>query len=83
MRTTVRLSPNLMIEAKRFAAETSTTLTALIEDSLRATLARRRKAAAPPLVHLPTFGGSGTLPGVDLENSGALLDRMEGLGDPR
>jgi hypothetical protein len=33
---------------------------------------RRRK------FRLPTFNGGGTLPGVDLDNSAALLDIMEG-----
>lgn len=77
MRTTVRLSPGLLTEAKRFAAESHTTLTALIEDSLRSTLARRAKAATTRPVKLPTFGGGGLMPGVDLESSTALLDLME------
>lgn len=35
MRTTVRLDPQLLGEAKRMAAETGKTLTSIIEDALR------------------------------------------------
>ena len=31
-----------------------------------------------PVPALPTFGGGGPLPGVDLDDSAALLDLMEG-----
>ena len=46
------------------------------------------EALAPPpspgggLPPLPTFGGRGLLPGVELEDSSALLDRMEGRDAP-
>lgn len=41
MRTTIRLDEKLLKEAKRQAAESGMTLTAIIEDSLRERLARR------------------------------------------
>ncbi len=41
MRTTVRLNERLVAEAKKRAAETGRTLTAVLEDALRASLARR------------------------------------------
>ncbi|MCX7064829.1 MAG: ribbon-helix-helix protein, CopG family, partial [Proteobacteria bacterium] len=44
--TTIRLDENLLKEAKRQAAESGMTLTAIIEDSLRERLARRKSAAA-------------------------------------
>jgi Arc/MetJ family transcription regulator len=76
MRTTIRLDDDLLARAKRTAAERGTTLTALIEDALRRALApgpgtdRNRPA-------LPTVRGDGLQPGVDLDDSAALLDRME------
>lgn len=77
MRTTVRLSQELLTEAKSFAAQSQITLTALIEDSLRATLTRRQGPRQRDAVSLPTYGGSGLQPGVDLSDSAGLLSLME------
>jgi hypothetical protein len=78
MRTTVRLDDELLSVAKQRAAADHTTLTALIEDSLRQTLAVR-PAEAGERFSIRPFGGNGTLPGVDLDNSAALRDLMDGL----
>lgn len=78
MRTTVRLPDDLLREAKRHAVETGRTLTDVIEEALRAALAREAPSALSGPVELPTFGSGGTLPGVDLDDSAALLDLMEG-----
>lgn len=78
MRTSLRLNDELMKEAKELAAKTGKTLTAVIEDSLRETFARRRLSAERPRVVLPTETGNGLLPGVDLDDSAALLDVLEG-----
>lgn len=76
MRTTIRLDDQLLRDAKAHAARTGRTLTAVIEDALRAALSRRTQADERP--ELPTFRGSGGLqPGVDLSNNAALLDLME------
>jgi hypothetical protein len=77
MRTTVRLDPLLLAEAKKFAAEQGTTLTAVIEGALREVLARRREAPPAGRARLTTFGGKGVRPGVDLDNSASLLVQME------
>jgi Arc/MetJ family transcription regulator len=77
MRTTVRLDDDLLREAKRHAAATGRTLTALIEDALRETLGRRRQRGFRPRFKLRTVGGSGTQPGADLDDSSALLDLMD------
>ena len=77
MRTTVRLDPHLLTEAKKRAAASGTTLTALLEQALRESLARRdAKATARPL-RLKTFKGNGLRAGVDLDDSAALLDLMD------
>jgi len=83
MRTTIRLDDSLLAEVKRIAAATGRTMTAVIEDALREALARRRERGERPLVALPTFRGDGLLPGVDLDDSAALLDLMEGIDRPR
>ena len=82
MRTTVRLDADLLQEAKRLAAEEQMTLTAVLEQALREMLARRKQRAQRPPVSLPTFRGRGLQPGVDLDDSAALLDLMDGRDAP-
>ena len=74
MRTTIRLDDQLLREAKGLAAETGRTLTGVIEDALRETLARRRAPVRHKRLALKTFKGGGLRPGVDLDDSAALLD---------
>lgn len=82
MRTTVRLDPDLLARAKERAARTGRTLTAVIEDALRAALAPGRGRRRGERIELPTYGSGGVLPGVDLDDSAALLDAMESGADP-
>jgi hypothetical protein len=82
MRTTIRINERLLKEAKLQAARQGTTLTAIIEDALRESLARQRDSQQREPVRLVTFGGQGLLPGVDLDDSAALLDLMEASNDP-
>ena len=77
MRTTIRLDDDLLAAAKRAAAETGRTLPAVIEDALREALARRAQGPKKAFVKLVTVKGTGLCPGVDLDNSAALLDAME------
>lgn len=77
MRTTVRLDPRLLAEAKARAAASGTTLTALLEQALRESLARREAKAAVRPVRLKTCKGGGLRAGVDLDDSAALLDLMD------
>lgn len=86
MRTTIRLDDRLLREAKAVAAQERRTLTAVIDDALRQYLARRsgpRKRAPAKLI---TFGSGGLQPGVDLDDTAALIDLMEArepLGERR
>ena len=82
MRTTIRLDEDLLRQAKAPAARTGRTLTAVIEDALRETLARQRSRQDRPRVALPTFRGNGLQPGVDLDDTAGLLDTMDGSRDP-
>jgi hypothetical protein len=76
MRTTINLDDALLAEAKQVAARTGRSLAAVVEDALRESL-RRRHQTAGQAVELPTFGEGGVQPGVDLDDSAALLDLME------
>jgi hypothetical protein len=82
MRTTVRLDDELLAAAKRRAADTGRTLTDVIADALRRELAVAPATAASGPVELPTFGGNGLQPGVDLDDTAGLLDLMEAGADP-
>ena len=77
MRTTVRLDEHLLAEARQYAAKSGRTLTAVLEDALRETLARRRAPGKRKSVHLRTMKGSGVRPGVDLDDTASLLELME------
>ena len=77
MRTTVRLDDRLLAEAKKLSAESGRTLTSVLEDALRETLARRRVRVKRKPVRLRTVKGDGVRPGVDLDDTASLLDLME------
>lgn len=77
MRTTIRLNPRLLAEAKKRAAETGRSLTAVISDALRESLGRRARESRRKPLRLRTVKGDGLQPGVDLDDTAALLDRME------
>ena len=77
-RTTVRLDEALIDHAKLEAQRRGLTLTALIEEGLRMAMARRPAVSTKLRVEIPVCRtGGGTLPGVDLSDSAALLDLME------
>lgn len=77
MRTTLRLDEQLLVRAKKLAIDTNRTLTQVVEDALRLTLARRESASARRNIKLHTCGGKGLQPGVDLSSNTALADLME------
>lgn len=81
-RTTIRLDDELFAQAKALAARTGRTLTGVIEDGLRLLLRRPPAARGEPPARLPSFGDGGLQPGVDLDDSAALLDAMEGGHHP-
>ena len=79
MKTTLDLPDELLIEAKKRAAEQRRPLRALVEEGLRLALkqpvgARRRK-----VVHLVTVKG-GLSPDLDLSNRAAMMDWIEKRG---
>jgi hypothetical protein len=80
MRTTVRLDDGLLEQARREAARRGVTLTSLIEQGMRMVLRRPMKPQRPAVALPVCRQGGGTMPGVDLDDSAALLDRMEGHG---
>ncbi|HEX9775451.1 MAG TPA: ribbon-helix-helix protein, CopG family [Actinomycetota bacterium] len=76
MRTTLRIDDSLFAQVKELAARTRRTLTQVVEDALRETVSRGQPGGGRR-ASLPTFGGNGLQPGVDLDSTASLLDLME------
>lgn len=64
-------------QIKKLATATHSAVTALIEETLREGLARRRHRRRAMRVTLPTYGKQGPLPGVDIDDTASMLDVME------
>lgn len=84
MRTTVRLDESLMRSVKSYAAENGRTLTSVVEDALRRLLNEElhRDAGASP-VDVVVFTGSGTRPGIEIDDRGTwqhLMDEEDAEG---
>lgn len=82
MRTTILLPDSLYRDTKAAAAASGRTVTSLIEDALRERLARRTpNRKRPGRARLAVFRGrNGVRPGIDLDDSAALLAVMEDRG---
>ena len=79
MRTTVRLDEGLLRDAKAEATRRGETVTALIERGLRLVLSGGRRQGRRARVKLPVSRATGgTRPGVNLDDTGALLDLLDG-----
>lgn len=77
MQMTIQIDDRLLAQATKLAREKGCDLSRLIEDTLRDKIALNPPAAPQPFVRLTTVSGGGVRPGVDLNNSAALLSLME------
>lgn len=76
MRTTVSVSDELLIAAKRLARERGQTLGDVIDAALRRELAVPAPRGEHPAV--PVFrGGTGPRPGIDLTSGSALREALD------
>ena len=77
MRTTLTIDDHLLSEAKAVAARTHSSIGSVFEDALRQMLARSDDPRSTTgSVSLPTDGGSGLQPGVDLENKAQIAELL-------
>jgi hypothetical protein len=79
VKTTLNLDERLLARAKALALREGTTLTAIVEQSLRARLAPRAKTAKigkPGQFDLPTVKGTAA-PNVDVADRDALFDVLD------
>jgi hypothetical protein len=72
------MDDDLLAAIKAEAATSGQSLTAFIEEAVRRQLSARRAVPDTPVPDLPVFAGDGLLAGVDLDDSSALRDLMEG-----
>jgi hypothetical protein len=79
MRTTINLPDKLIREAKKAALETHTNLAEFIADAIRVSLGKRRRKLPRREFKIIPSGKGGLLPGVNLDDTSALLDRMDGI----
>ena len=78
MRTTVRLDEGLLTRAKEEARKRGETLTSLIERGLRLAISGSHQVSRARRVSLPVSTASGGLrPGIDLDDTAGLLDRLD------
>lgn len=77
MRTTIALDDAVLQEAKKAAAASGRTLGEVVEDALRMSLARPKAGRPGRKLDLPTCGGRGPRPGVDLDDTAGLVELME------
>src|SRR5258708_29354463 len=77
MRTTLQIQDQLLIRAKKIAAETHRTLTSFVEDALRIALEEKPQGKALKPFKVVTFKGSGLRPGLDLDDTATLLDHLD------
>jgi hypothetical protein len=82
MRITLNLPDDLVLQAKKTALEADTTLTAIIANALREALLKGRRKQPRRKIKLTTYGEGGTFSGVDLDDTSAVLDLMDGLDGP-
>jgi hypothetical protein len=76
MRTTISLDEALLKRARRAALDRGISFNELVITALRVELARTPKSQRREKVKLPTFGGRGLRPGVDLDDTASLEDIM-------
>lgn len=86
MRTTITIDDAVLDDLKRRAAQRGTTVSRLIEDSVRLALARPPEPpAAPEKFELVTYGRGGRFSRFGVDRTSTLLDRddREGYGRRR
>jgi len=77
MQITIHLDETLLAQATKLAQAKGYDLSRFIEETLRDKIAPKPVVTRQPFFRLTTVGGQGVCPGVDLNNSTAMLARME------
>ncbi|MDQ3451542.1 MAG: ribbon-helix-helix domain-containing protein [Actinomycetota bacterium] len=73
----MRIDDELYRAVKEQAARAGRTVGEVIEDAIRRSVTAEDQEPHERPPRLPTYGGSGVLPGVDLTNNAGLRDLMD------
>ena len=73
----VPIDDKLYRDVEKWASTTNRSVQAVVEDAVRAVVPPVRPPDNGAVDKLPTFGGSGLQPGVDLEDRSGILDLMD------
>ena len=76
MRTTIRISDDLLKQAKKRAADEGRTLTSLVEDGLVLVLSKVKASRRKRIVLPVSKATGGVLPGIDLNRASDLEEVM-------
>jgi hypothetical protein len=74
VRTTITVPDALLIEVKQLAAARRTSVTAIVVESLRRHLTHARREMKRTVATLPVLKQAKPRPGIDLDDTSALLD---------
>jgi hypothetical protein len=79
MQITIDVSESLVQQAKDAAARTHRSLDEFMADAILVTLDQMRRVQAREKFKITPYGTGGVFPGVDIDNTSALLDIMDGI----
>jgi hypothetical protein len=79
MRITITVPDSLIQQANDAATETQRSLAEFVTDAIRVELDRLRRVRTRDKFKITTYGTGGVLPGVDISDTSALLDIMDGI----
>lgn len=82
MRTTVTIDDELLAQVKEVAVRSHRSLSSVVEDALRESLARRSTGATHARVHIPVGGSADDKPLVDILDREALAEALGENGVP-
>ncbi len=78
MRTTITIGDDLLRQARQAALKRSCTLSTIVEEALRMSLAASVPPSSSRPTQLVTFRGRGLRAGIDLDDSAGLINTMDG-----
>jgi hypothetical protein len=79
MQITIEIGEYLVEKAKDAAAMTHRSLDEFMADAILVALDRMRRVRSREKFKVITYGSGGVFPGVDIDNTSALLDIMDGI----
>jgi len=77
MRSVVHVDSDVLDRARQLADERGVGVEVVVEQAISELVLREHRTAETAPVDLPTFGGRGVRPGIDLDRNSSVLDVMD------